>query len=58
MVDSQDMYSQGIGDFVNDPKIAKNDLSDFVISSDFRYHSSYSGINLDVFCYINYSLKS
>ena len=58
MVYCQDMYSQGAGDFIDDSIITKNNLSNFVISPDFGNHSSYPGISLKVFSYINYPLKS
>ena len=57
MVNCQDINSHGVCYFVDNSIITKNDLSYFIFSADFWNHSSNPGISLDVFCYINYSLR-
>ena len=57
MVYCQDLYSQGLGYFVDYSIITENDLSYFVMSASFRDHPSDPRITLDIFCYINNSLN-
>ena len=52
------MNSQSAGNFIDDPIIAMNDLSNFIISPYLGNHSTNPGISFEMFCYINNPFES